>query len=217
MTIQSTSILKASTLGVVTTLMLAMTALAQSHDDHANHDMSASSQTVTSDSHDMSKMDHSKMDHSKMDHSMMGHAMTGQGDHAAEMAARATHMVEARGLLVRIDAVQREATILYNSIPEVSWPAAEMIFPVGEINLDGLDVGQSVQFTLHRAADGTLPLVELCPAQGTGIVASLCSRSRDRSSMGHGGMDAVSDTMQDVSPPPEPAPHADHDAHSDHK
>lgn len=52
----------------------ALPAFAQSHGDHAGHDMAAPTPV------DHSKMDHSKMDHSSMDHGAMDHS---QMDHAA--------------------------------------------------------------------------------------------------------------------------------------
>ena len=126
------------------------------------------------------------------DHS--GHSMSGMGhstmSHGVEPDDRSAHMVEARGTLVSLNTDTREATIRHDAMPAVSWPPAQMIFPVGDkVNLSALTIGQSVQFTLHRAADGSLPLVELCSAQGNGVTPGLCASPMDYSTMNHGQMD----------------------------
>lgn len=123
--------------------------------------------------------DHSGHTMSGTDHSMMNHGM--------KPADRTAHMVEARGILVSINTETREATIRHEAIPAVSWPAAQMIFPVRKsVDLSVLQPGQSVQFTLHRAANGSLPLVELCPAQGDSVMAGLCSGAASGQPMIHG-------------------------------
>lgn len=125
---------------------------------------------------EMSEMDHGKMAHGDMDHDAM-------------MTMRASHMVEVRGTLISMNVQEREVTLRHNAIPTVSWPAAQMIFPVGDgVELSALTAGQPVQFTLHKAADGTLPLVELCPAQGDGVIAGLCASGTGHKSMNHDGM-----------------------------
>lgn len=140
---------------------------AQTH-EHPGHDMPASG---------MPKMDHGKMDH-------------GSTNHDGMMTMRATHMVEARGSLVALNRETREATIRHDAIPAVSWPAAQMVFPVSNgVDLKTLAPGQAVQFTLHRAADGSLPLVELCSAQGNGITPGLCASGMNHETMNHGQMD----------------------------
>ncbi|GHA94071.1 hypothetical protein GCM10009069_16500 [Algimonas arctica] len=125
-----------------------------------------------------------QMDPSQMDHSNMP-----QGSHADVMAARAQHMVEARGTVRRVNAARREITLQHAAIPQVSWPAADMIFPVGpSIDLSRLSPGQPVQFTLHRAPNGSLPLVELCPAQGVHVTPGLCADGMNHGAMDHSKM-----------------------------
>lgn len=208
------STLNTSRLAVIT-LLLATLYTTPAHaqtTDHSNHNAHTG--------HDMSQMDHSKMEHSGMDHSRMSH------DEMMEM--RAKHMVDAHGVLVALNTETREATIRHGDIPSVSWPAAEMVFPVGAgVDLSGLAPGQTVQFTLHRAADGSLPLVELCPAAGTEIQPGLCMSKTDHSGMNHGDMPHVQmdhegmDHSQmdhgsmhgDGTPPPSDTTHA-HGAHN---
>jgi Cu/Ag efflux protein CusF len=170
------STLNTSRLAVIT-LLLATLYTTPAHaqtTDHSNHNAHTG--------HDMSQMDHSKMEHSGMDHSRMSH------DEMMEM--RAKHMVDAHGVLVALNTETREATIRHGDITSISWPAAEMIFPVGAgVDLSGLAPGQNVQFTLHRAADGSLPLVELCPAAGAAIQPGLCMSKTDHSGMNHSDID----------------------------
>ena len=130
----------------------------------------AQAQTAQHQGHGSPGMNHAGMDHSNMGHADMHTGMTGHD--------RATHMVEARGVVVAVDASANEITLRHDAIPAVSWPAATMIFPVADgLDLAGINSGQAVQFTLHRASDGRLPLVELCPAIGMGVTAGLCTKA----------------------------------------
>lgn len=96
--------------------------------------------------------------------------------HGDMMTARSQHMVEAVGTVTAVNLNQRVVTISHGPIPAINWPAMTMKFPVGaQINLSSFGAGQKVQFTLHRAADGTLPLVELCAATNSSPLAGLCA------------------------------------------
>ena len=96
--------------------------------------------------------------------------------HCDMMTARSQHMVEAVGTVTAVNLNQRVVTISHGPIPAINWPAMTMKFPVGvQINLSSFGTGQKVQFTLHRAADGTLPLVELCAATNSSPLAGLCA------------------------------------------
>ncbi len=131
---------------------------------------SASTFAQTSDhsSHHMNQMDHSIMDKPDMPHDQM--------DHAAIMNARAEHMVEVTGVVQKIYKKEGQISLSHGAIPAISWPPMTMKFPVNDIvDLDGLKKGQTVQFTLHRAADGSLPLVELCPTETADVIAGLCA------------------------------------------
>lgn len=130
------------------------------------------------------------------DHS--GHDMS-QMNHDAVMRARAEHMIEATGVIDRIDTRGRGVSLAHSAIPAIRWPAMTMMFPVGNnVDLNGLQNGQRVQFTLHRAQDGSLPLVELCPTVSETVIAGLCApgmnHGPDHSRMNHDGMNH--DTMK---------------------
>lgn len=147
-------------------------------------------QTSDHSSHDMKQIDHSKMDHSTMDHSKIkmdrGQMQHGEMSHDDMMKARSQHMVEAIGVIKKVDKEDRLVSISHGSIPAISWPAMTMKFPVSEtMDLSNFKKGQQVQFTLHRAADGSLPLVELCEAQSQDTIAGLCAPG-----MNHGPQDA---------------------------
>ena len=128
----------------------------------------ASAQMNGHDGHDMKQMDHSKMDHSKMEHQNM--------DHDAMMKARAAHMIEATAIVTKINKKDGLISLKHSAIPAISWPPMTMKFPAGQsINLGDFKKGQSVQFTLHRANDGTFPLVELCGTSSSSVIAGLCA------------------------------------------
>lgn len=160
----------------------------------------AFAQTSDHSGHDMSQMDHSKMDsadikHGDMDHGSMNHESM---DHDAMMKARAEHMIEATGVVKKIYTKDGLVSLSHDAIPAISWPPMTMKFPVGDkVDLDSLKKGQTVQFTLHRALDGSLPLVELCPTQSATVIAGLCapgmnhgpdSKPMDHGQMKHGDM-----------------------------
>jgi Cu/Ag efflux protein CusF len=146
---------KSISLVTLATLLVSVSALAQSKGNHSNHDMS--------------QMDHSQMKHGEMSHDDM-------------MNARNQHMIEATGTVKKVNKKTGIVTISHGNIPAISWPAMTMKFPVGQqINLSEFKKGQQVQFTLHRAADGTLPLVELCETQSQGAIAGLCAPGMNHS------------------------------------
>lgn len=155
----------------------------------------AFAQTSDHSGHDMSQMDHSQMNSADMKHGDMAH---GSMDHDAMMKARAEHMIEATGVVKKIYKKDGLVSLSHDAIPAISWPPMTMKFPVGDkVDLDSLKKGQTVQFTLHRAQDGSLPLVELCPTQSATVIAGLCapgmnhgpdSKPMDHGQMKHGDM-----------------------------
>lgn len=160
----------------------------------------ALAQTSDHSGHDMSQMDHSQMNHADMQHGDMKHESMDHGtmDHNAMMKARAEHMVEAIGVVKKIDKKDGLVSLSHDAIPAINWPAMTMKFPVGDkVDLDSLNKGQTVQFTLHRAPDGSFPLVELCPTQSATVIAGLCApgmahgadgKPMNHSQMKHHGM-----------------------------
>ena len=137
----------------------------------------ALAQTTDNSGHDMSQADHSKMN---MDDMQQGDMKNMNMDHEAIMKARAVHMVEATGAVKEINKKDRLVSLAHGGIPAISWPPMTMKFPAGEaIDLDGFNKGQRVQFTLHRAVDGSLPLAELCPTTSADVIAGLCAPSMD--------------------------------------
>ncbi|MGJ8560330.1 MAG: copper-binding protein [Litorimonas sp.] len=202
-------------LALAVTLFASAPSFAQSHDAHANHTDDTKPAASMADHHMNGP---SKMDHSKMDHAAM------KMDHAAMMSKRAAHMVEVSGILMELDPNTREATIQHAAIPEVSWPAATMIFPVGpKVDLSGLMVGRPVQFTLHRAPNGSLPLVELCQTQSLNVVPGHCAGKMNHDMMGHGAMSSGGMTHEGHAMPhsgasdlPQTSSPMDHAAHGTH-
>ncbi len=150
----------------------------------------AMAQTSDHSGHNMNQMDHSKMQHDDMKHESMDH---GSMDHDAMMKTRAEHMIEATGIVKKIYKKDGIVSLSHDAIPAISWPAMTMKFPVGNtVDLDSLNKGQTVQFTLHRAPDGTFPLAELCPTQSATVIAGLCApgmtNGADGEPMNHGQM-----------------------------
>lgn len=111
------------------------------------------------------------------DHS--GHDM----DRMLEM--RQSHMVEALATVTSVYPAEDKIGLAHPAIPEINWPAMTMDFAVPpSVDVEGLSVGDKVQFTLHRAADGSLPLVELCKTSLEAVKPALCAPMK----MGHGHM-----------------------------
>lgn len=157
----------------------------------------ALAQTSDHSGHDMSLMDHSQMNQADMQRGDMKHEGMDHGamDHDAMIKARAEHMIEATGVVKKIYKKDGVVSLTHDAIPAISWPAMTMKFPVGDsVDLDSLKKGQQVQFTLHRAQDGSLPLVELCPTQSADVIAGLCAPSMnhgpnmDHNQMKHGDL-----------------------------
>ncbi len=100
---------------------------------------------------------------------------------------RASHMVEAVATVTKIMPSEGRISLSHGAIPEVSWPAATMKFPVGDnISTGDLAPGDRVQFTLHRAKNGALPLVELCKTDRADVQPGLCAGSTMHAGMnGH--------------------------------
>ncbi len=112
---------------------------------------------------------------------------------------RSAHMVEALATVTAILPRENRISLSHGAIPDVSWPAATMKFPVSNsIDVTAFKPGDRVQLTLHRAKNGGLPLVELCPTTSTDVQPGLCAgsdmmdhgttdhSSMDHSAMGHG-------------------------------
>lgn len=98
---------------------------------------------------------------------------------------RQSHMVEALATVRAIDIANAKVNLAHDAIPQVSWPAMVMDFNVPtKIDLSALRVGDKVQLTLHRAPDGSLPLVELCKTSSEVVQPALCAPMQ----MDHGSM-----------------------------
>lgn len=150
----------------------------------------AFAQTSDHSGHDMSQMDHSKMNPTDILHGVMNHEGM---DNDTMMKGRAEHMIEATGVVKKIYKKEGLVSLSHDAIPAISWPPMTMKFPVGDkVDLDSLKKDQTVQFTLHRAEDGSLPLVELCPTQSATVIPGLClpgmNHSPDTKPMDHGKM-----------------------------
>lgn len=108
-----------------------------------------------------------------------GHDM----DRMLEM--RQSHMIEALGTVTSIYPGEDKIGLAHPAIPEINWPAMTMDFVIpSSLDVNELNPGDKVQFTLHRAADGSLPLVELCKTSLEAVKPALCAPMK----MGHGHM-----------------------------
>lgn len=132
--------------------------------------------------------------------------MHGHDGHMMEKTAhdRSSHMVEAVAIVAAILPDEQRISLTHNAIPEVSWPAATMKFPVSEnVTVSDFKPGERVQFTLHRAENGALPLVEICKTNSSAVQPGLCAGSSNHGAMNshqmgaaHGGHEMMSqDTM----------------------
>ena len=142
-------------------------------------------QTSGHSGHDMNQMDHSKVNASDMNHEDMKHGDMNHGsmNHDAMMKGRTEHMIEATGVVKEIYKKDGLISLSHDAIPDVNWPAMTMKFSVGdEVDLDSLKKDQTVQFTLHRASDGSLPLVELCPTVSATVIPGLCTPAMNHGS-----------------------------------
>lgn len=120
-----------------------------------------------------------------------GHKMPSH-DIAGMKHDRSGHMVEALATVTAILPDENRISLSHGAIPEVSWPAATMKFPVSNsIDVTAFQPRDRVQFTLHRAKNGGLPLVELCPTTSTDVQPGLCAGTgmmadHDMRAMKHG-------------------------------
>lgn len=102
----------------------------------------------------------------------------GHADHSAQhepetQAIMPDHMVEATGT---VNAFQGNTISLsHGPIPALGWDPMTMVFPLGdEIDVSGISQGDRVQFTLHMADDGGLPVVGLCETSAVEVIDGLC-------------------------------------------
>lgn len=111
-----------------------------------------------------------------------GHDMTNM------IQMRQSHMVEAVATVTAVMANSGKINLAHGAIPAVSWPAMKMDFTVpSHIDLNAFRAGDKVQFTLHRAPNGSLPLVELCKTSSTAVQPALCAPMKMDHSQMHGG------------------------------
>ncbi|WP_422026045.1 efflux RND transporter periplasmic adaptor subunit [Roseovarius sp.] len=84
--------------------------------------------------------------------------------------------VTGKGVLVSLEAGQRQARIAHAAIEPLGWPAMETVFAIrSDVYLDDLEEGQEVEFEAVRGADGLIALTKLgrddgVDATGKGIV-----------------------------------------------
>lgn len=98
---------------------------------------------------------------------------------------RQSHMIEALGTVTTVYPGEDRIELAHPAIPEINWPAMTMDFELpSSLDVQALKVGDQVQFTLHRAADGSLPLVELCKSDLDVVKPALCAPME----MDHGAM-----------------------------
>jgi Cu/Ag efflux protein CusF len=133
--------------------------------------ISTLAQTTDHSGHDMGQMDETNMNQVKRNHGAM-------------MNTRARHMIEATGVVEKISIDNSIVRLSHDAIPAINWPSMTMDFAVAEtVDINSLKKGQIIQFTLHRAEDGNLPLVELCPTQSRTVIEGLCAPDKEH---GHG-------------------------------
>ena len=118
-----------------------------------------------------------------------GHKMAGHDMQTMEHG-RSAHMVEALATVTAILPDENRISLSHSAIPAVSWPAATMKFPVtGGLNVTAFQPGDRVQFTLHRAENGSLPLVELCQTTASTVQPGLCAGAAKMADHDMRGMD----------------------------
>jgi Cu(I)/Ag(I) efflux system periplasmic protein CusF len=70
--------------------------------------------------------------------------------------------ISGTGVIHAIDAEKRSVNLSHEPIPAIGWPAMTMDMQVAEdVDLDALEVGDSVTFTLARGADGIYMIEEI--------------------------------------------------------
>lgn len=106
------------------------------------------------------------------------------------------------GAIVRaIDDEAPGVTLQHDPVPEWSWPAMTMTFPVADAALlAGLEEGQSVDVVVQRFADGRHRITEILDAPGSNVEGA----EPGQPAMDHGTHEVPE--AQEESPPP-PAPH----------
>ena len=69
------------------------------------------------------------------------------------------------GTVTAVNAAQRKIGLQHEPIPSLGWPAMSMEFAVApSVNLQGLQPGSRVNFSLERAADGMYVIQSIQPA-----------------------------------------------------
>ncbi|PTV93311.1 Cu(I)/Ag(I) efflux system membrane fusion protein [Rhodobacter aestuarii] len=100
------------------------------------------------------------------------------------MAPTETAPVLARGKVVSVDPAARRIVIAHEPVADLDWPAMETGFTVArEVDLQSVSIGDGVEATLHRGADGQLWIGDLMgddgiAATGHGVATGVTADGR---------------------------------------
>lgn len=98
-----------------------------------------------------------------------------EGSHAApprkggemQMAHAGHNDAHGAGTVNSVDPAQHKVNLSHNPIPEIGWPAMTMDFPVApSVDLQALEPGTRVNFTIERGEDGMYEIQTISPARG---------------------------------------------------
>lgn len=83
---------------------------------------------------------------------------------AVPVAQEKEDTIESTGTVQALDPIDRSITLAHEPIPALSWPAMEMAFDVSDsVDLDAVEVGAEVRFSLLENAEGDLEIISVQP------------------------------------------------------
>lgn len=94
-----------------------------------------------------------------------GESMQGSGHETGMSMQDESGAVAATGVVNTVDADTRSVNLSHEPIPAIGWPAMTMDMNVADhVDLESVDEGQPVDFTIQRGADGIYQITDLKPA-----------------------------------------------------
>lgn len=83
---------------------------------------------------------------------------------AVPVAQEKEDTIESTGTVQALDPIDRSITLAHEPIPALSWPAMDMAFDVSDsVDLDAVEVGAEVRFSLLENAEGDLEIISVQP------------------------------------------------------
>lgn len=93
----------------------------------------------------------------------MNHVGHGAGPGEMQMAHEGR--ADAHGTVTAVNAVQHRIGLQHEPIPTIGWPAMSMEFAVApSVNLQGIQPGSRVNFSIEKGADGMYVIQSIQPA-----------------------------------------------------